>query len=226
MIISIYAHIKKLKCSVESEQTNSKKTRMYQIRKIRIGVITFLFCAVFWTNQLVAQSYIQTRVGYVTGRYKALDKNVLDRDEHDFLGGAMFDIEYGRRLGNEKISFLIGGRLQYSLRVLEGTYSANIWEPDADIKAHIPSIFLTIGGRAKIINKFNLLLQANIGPSYVLWYQDGKHTNSFWKFYLPIDTGIEYEFKDDWSLVGGVTVTPPIYLSTTVNYFFGLRKEF
>lgn len=196
------------------------------MRSVNYFIVFFVFCATFWADQLLAQSYVQTRLGYGTGRYKPLDKDKLNRDEHDFLGGGIFDVELGRSFGSERFSLLLGGRLQYSLRVLEGIYSENTSSPDVNINVHVVSVFFTIGGRVRIINKFNALVQVNIGPSYILWYQDGKYANSFWKFYLPLDGGFEYELKDSLSLVSGVSVVPPIYLSTTVNYFIGIRKEF
>ncbi len=77
----------------------------------------------------------------------------------------------------------------------------------------------------KIFDKLSAVFQTNIGSSYTLLHQDGKHKNSLWRFYLPLDTSFEYDLKNGLNLTTGVSIIPPIYLSTTVNYFIGIKKE-
>lgn len=191
--------------------------------KIIVGTLLLVF---FFAEQATAQNYLQSRLGYLTGRYRALNKDLLDREEHDFTGGALLNIEYGREFGNKRITFLLGARLEHSIRILKGTYTHTTWDPDVDITAHISACFITVGAKTALTNKLNLLVQAGIGPSYIKWYNNGVHVNSLWRFYPPIDVSIEYALSDQWHLQGGVSTIPPIYFSTATSYFFGFRKEF
>ena len=197
------------------------KTSLKQILKFWV---LFLLVVTFLPIHLRAQTYIQTRVGFGSGRYGPLNKNELDRNEHDFKYGAIVDIELGRKYGNEKFAFLLGTRLQYNLRVLKGIYTVNRWEPDPNINAHVFGAFITLGITTKIFNKLSTSLQANVGGSYIRWYQDGVFKNSFWVFYLPIDGSFEYELKNNLNLVFGLSVQMPIYTGTAETLFLGIRK--
>ena len=197
---------------------------------LKSGVMFSLFLVFLGQEKLIAQSYLHTRAGLGWGRYAPYNKEELDRNEHDFKLGVIVDAEYGRRFGlkgsDGRFSLLMGGRLHYNLRVLEGIYTKDRWEPDANINAHIFSAFLTPGASVRISNKFSIFLQVNVGPSFVLWYQDGEYMDSFWVFYVPIDVGGEYKLKDDLSLTFGINVQLPIYTGTAETLFLGIRKDF
>ncbi len=195
-------------------------THLMQIIKFWIVFNFFIISSI----QLNAQTYLQTRVGFGTGRYAPFNKSELDRNEHDFKYGAIIDVEIGRKYGDKKVAFLLGTRLQYNLRALKGIYTINRWKPDANINAHIFGAFLTPGITTKISNKLSLSLQANIGGSYVRWYQEGVFKDSFWVFYLPVDTSFEYQLKDKLNLVLGISVQMPIYTGTAETFFLGIRK--
>lgn len=197
---------------------------MINLIKTMKFLIVFFMLVIFSPIQLRAQTYVQTRVGFGTGQYLPLNKNKLDRDEHDFKYGAIADVEVGRKYGTEKFSSIVGIRLQYNLRALKGIYTVNRWEPDPNINVHVIGTFITTGITMKIVNKLSLSVQSNIGGSYVRWYQDGVFKDSFWKFYLPVDTSFEYELKENLNLVFGVSMQVPIYASTTETVFIGLKK--
>ena len=199
-------------------------------QKTILTVLFFLSFVILGQKQLKAQSYIQTRLGMGWGRYAPINKEELDRNEHDFKLGTIFDVEFGQKIGlkgsNEKFALLIGARLHYNLRLLEGNYTSETWEPEANINTHIFGFYVTPGVIMKISDRFNMFLQTNIGPSFVLWFQDGVFTNSFWKFYIPIDIGGEYKLKDDLNLTFGINVQLPIYYSTAETLFLGIKKVF
>ncbi len=90
----------------------SNRINEYLPRDINLQIVIFLLFITMCPMNLLAQSYVQTRIGYVTGRFRPLDKNLLNRDEHDFIGGFMVDTEIGRRFGNNRFALLMGGRLQ------------------------------------------------------------------------------------------------------------------
>ena len=193
----------------------------------KLGVLFFIF---FIQEQAIAQSYLHTRFGLGWGRYAPYNKEELDVNEHNIKLGAIIDIEYGQKFvlkgANEKFALLLGGRFGYNLRIIEGTYTANTWDPNADIDAHMFSAFLTPGVSMKVSNRFSIFFQANIGPTFILWYQDQTYRNSFWVFYLPLDLGGEYKLKNDLSLTFGINVQMPIYTGTAETLMFGIRKEF
>lgn len=87
--------------------------------KIFVGILFFL--SVFWPSQVVAQSYVQVRLASIYERYKPLNPEILNRDEHDFEDGSMVDIELGKSYGTGRFAFLLGGRLQYLQSNLKGT---------------------------------------------------------------------------------------------------------
>lgn len=188
--------------------------------------VILLFIA-FGHASLIAESYTHTRVGIGSGRYAPYDKEELNRDEHDFKFGAIIDFEYGEKFKlNENFSFLLGAKAHYNLRKMEGTYTLNKHEPNAKIDAHVFGAYLTPGISMEVSKKFNLFLQANIGATFILWYQDDSYRDSFWVFYLPVDLGAEYKLKDDLSLTFGLNVQVPIYSSTAETVVLGLRKNF
>mgnify|MGYP005993280071 CR=1 FL=1 len=207
---------------LQHDSISEKKS--YQINKTTL-FLTLSFI-VLWSSQSIAQSYIQARFGYVSSQYSTIDKNFSERDEHDFLGGAMFDIELGKEFGKKRITFLLGGRIQYVQERLEGIYTEHQWNSSAKITVHAPAILLTGGVRIKTIGKLSALFQASIGSKYILWYQDGEHKESFWSLYLPLNIGVEYKLRNKLNLISGFSFRPPVYTNQKNKYFLGIRKEF
>ncbi len=194
----------------------------YKINKISFLLIIFFLSL---SSQSTAQTYIQARAGYIQHRYKALDEDLLDRDEHDYIKGFMIDAELGKEFGKGRFTYLIGGRLQYNLQALEGIYTAHQSNPNAKIKVHAPTLALTMGVRAKIYSKLSALFQANLGIKYTLWYQNNDLKETFWDEHIPLNFSLEYKLKKDWNLVTGLSLRPPtIYTSQTYKYFLGFRK--
>ena len=216
-------------CESEFYSTN-KRGVIYQINTVKFKVIFFLCFILFGQTHSMAEPYQHIRLGIGGGEYGPLDKNELDRDEHDFNYGAMIDFEVGRKFKlknfDDKFSFLIGTRVGYTLRDLKGIYTINKQDKDANIKVDIYSLFLTPGVSMKISNRLSIFAQANIGPSYIRWYEAGTHKDSFWVFYLPIDIGGEYKLKKDLFLTAGINTQLPIYTSIADTIFLGIRKEF
>jgi hypothetical protein len=173
-------------------------------------------------NPLVAQTYMQTRVGYVDQTYKPINPEILNRDEHDYLGGFMIDIEIGKQLKRKKTTFLFGARIQQIKESVKGIYNQYQKNPDADINVYRTSILLTTGLKIPIVGKMALQFQLNYGPKYTRWYQDGEFKESFWRHNLPLDIGIEYSLNNKWNLVGGTSISMPIYTSRTYMFYCGI----
>ena len=210
--------------------TKNKKAKVQGVKIAKIGAMFLVLFIILGNHQLVAQTYLQASVGLGWGRYAPYNQKDLDRNEHDVKYGAIIDVELGRKLklkgAAERFSLSVGARLSYNLRAIKGIYTINRWEPDANINAHIYSVFLTLGTSMRISNKFSVFLQGNIGPSYIQWYQEKIYKDSFWVFYLPVDVGAAYKLKDDLSLTFGLNVQMPIYTGTGETIFLGIRKEF
>ena len=177
-----------------------------------------------------AKSYLHTRVGLGSGRYAPYDEDALDHNEHDIPLTALVDIEYGLKFKSkaldERLTFLLGARASYSLRFIEGIYTESTWDPDAKIEANLYSLFLTPGIAMDVTNNFSMYIQANVGATYITWYQDDVYKNNFWVFYLPVDFAGEYSFENDYSLTFGLNVQMPIYTGTAEMLFVGVRKTF
>ncbi|WP_417372214.1 hypothetical protein [Gelidibacter japonicus] len=169
-----------------------------------------------------AQTYVQSRVGYVHQQYKPLNPEILNRDEHDYLGGYMFDFEVGKQLKRKKITFMIGARIQQIKEDVKGIYTQYQINPDADINVYRTSILFTAGLKTPIVGKLALQSQLNFGPKYTLWYQDGEFKESFWRYNLPLDIGLEHPLNDKWNLTGGASISMPIYTSRTYIFYFGI----
>jgi len=170
------------------------------------------------------------RGGLGKGRYAPYDKDALDHDEHYVPLTTLVDVEYGLKIEtktfDERWTFLLGARASYNLRFIEGIYTENTWDPDAKIKANLYSLFLTPGVAMDISNNFSIGIQANVGPTYITWYQDSVYKNNFWVFYLPVDFSGEYTFENNYSLTFGINVQMPIYTGTAETIFVGVRKIF
>lgn len=184
------------------------------------------FFLLLCSAQLIAQNYIQAKMGYVYAEYKTLNANFSERDEHDFLGGGMLDIEFGKEFGRKKVTFLLGGRVQYLQERLEGIYSEYQWNSTVKITVHAPAVLITGGIRVKLVDKLSTLLQANFGYKYILWYEGAKHKESFWNLYIPLSVSLNYKIKPQWSLISGLSFRPPVYTNQRNEYFIGFRKEF
>ncbi|MCK5907660.1 MAG: outer membrane beta-barrel protein [Flavobacteriales bacterium] len=195
---------------------------------VKLRLVVLILFVLLGQKHMMAQSYLHSRVGLGWGRYGPYDEEKLDVNEHNIKLGVIVDLEYGREfvLKNEKFALLLGGRFGYNLRVIEGTFRENEWDPDADIDAHMFSAFLTPGASMKFNDRFSMFLQANVGPTFILWYQDGDFRDSFWVFYLPVDLGVEYQLKEDLNLTFGINVQMPIYTGTQETLMLGIRKEF
>lgn len=193
-----------------------------QVFKIKFWLV-ILFCF-FLPNKSIAQTYIQTRFGYVNRQFKALDPDLLNRDEHDDLGGAMVDVEFGKEFGSGRFTYLIGGRLEYNLQIIKGTYTIYETNPNVIIKALAPAVSLTVGVRMKVFRKFSTLFQASLGVKNIYWHQDGDLKEVITTIHLPLNIGLEYKLKNGWNLISGISMRPPVYKSQTYKYFFGIRK--
>ena len=190
--------------------------------KINLTLIVVFFCL---SNYLNAQTYIKVRTGYIKHQYKALNKTLLDRDEHDFEKGYMFDIEFGKELGKGNFTYLIGSRLQYNYQALKGTYTIHQWNPSAKISVYAPTLAFTLGIRTKIYKKVSAVFQSDLGIKYTLWYQDNKLRETFIDEHIPINFSMEYELNNKLNLSAGISIRPPgIYKSQTYKYFFGFIK--
>ena len=195
------------------------------IKKIKL--VIFILFVFLGHESVMAQSYIHSRVGLGWGRYGPYDAEALDVNEHNIKFATIVDFEYGQKfvLKNEKFALLLGGRFGYNWRNIEGTFTENTWDPEAAIDAHMFSAFVTPGISMKFNDRLGMFLQANVGPTYIRWYQDGELKNTFWVFYLPVDLGLEYKLKDDLNLTLGINVQMPIYTGTQETVMLGIRKE-
>ncbi len=77
----------------------------------------------------------------------------------------------------------------------------------------------------KLNDNFSIFLQAIVGLTFVLWYQDIEYKKSLWVFYLPVDLGLDYKFKDNLSLTFGINVQMPIYTGTQETIMLGIKNE-
>lgn len=114
--------------------------------------------------------------------------------------------------------------MQYLQSNVKGTYSITKWAPKENIRTRVPAVMITLGFSVKITKNIGGLFQANLGGKSILWYVDGKQTETLWRYYLPINLGLEYALKKGWNLVGGVSLRAPIYISQTTKLYFGIRK--
>lgn len=188
------------------------------------NIILIIFY-LFLSKKLASQTYLQIRFGYVEHQYKALNKNILDKNEHDYINGFMIDAELGKEFKKEKFSYLIGGRLQYNQQNLKGVYTHYEYNSNAKIKVHIPTIAITLGVRVKIYKRFSSLFKVNLGVKHTLWYQDNKLKETFWDEHIPINTVLEYKLKNNWRAGLGLSFNPPkVYVSQTYKYFVSLSK--
>ncbi len=196
------------------------------INQIIPNAYAVIFCSVFISfiniSSSNAQTYLQSRVGYVHQQYKPLNPEVLNRDEHDYLGGYMFDFEVGKQLKRKHITFMFGARIQQIKEDVKGIYTQYQINPDADINVYRTSILFTAGLKTPIAGKLALHSQLNFGPKYTLWYQDGEFKESFWRYNLPLDIGLEHPLNDKWNLTGGASISMPIYTSRTYIFYFGI----
>lgn len=180
-------------------------------------------CIIFFsTLNSFAQTYIQTRVGYVHQPYKALHPEILNRDEHDYLGGYMLDVEIGKQLKSKKVTFLFGVRIQQIKEDVKGIYTQYQIIPDADIDVYRTSFLLTGGLSIPLIEKISLQVQFSGGPKYTLWYQDRELKDSWWSWNLPFDSSLKYSLSNKLKLVGGISTTMPIYTSRTTIFYCGI----
>ena len=189
-----------------------------------------LICLLSAQQFLMAQSYLHTRVGAGWGRYAPYDKEALDHDEHYVNYALLADVEYGAELHirgmYDNLSLLLGVRAGYNLRDIQGIYTKNRWEPDANITANMYSGFVTLGTSLQLSKNFSMFLQANIGPTYITWYQEGQYKDHFWVFYLPMDLGGTYKLQDDLFLTFGLNIQMPIYTGTQETFVIGIKKAF
>jgi hypothetical protein len=195
----------------------------HKTNAIKVFVV---FLLVIGLNTSTAQSYLKFSAGYVDKQYKPLHPDKLDRDEHDFINGLMLDVELGKRIKRKKISYLYGIKARQIKENVKGIYTQYQINPDADIEVYSSSLLLTTGIKIPIWSKLELLLQLSFGPKYTLWYQDGTHRESFWKYNLPLDIGIEYQLFKKWNLVFGTSISAPIYISRSTIFYGGIVKQF
>ena len=198
------------------------------MKTVKLSIVFIIIFVFYGQNDLMAQSYLHSRIGLGWGRYAPYDKDKLDVNEHNIKMATIVDFEYGQKfsLKNKNFALLLGGRFGYNWRDIEGTFTENTWDPSDAIDAHMFSLFLTPGVSLKIKDKFCLYFQVNVGPTYILWYNDGKLVNTFWVFYLPVDLGLEYEIKENIDLTFGINVQMPIYTGTQETIMLGIRKSF
>ncbi len=185
-------------------------------------IFYIVFISFFSISNSNAQTYLQSRVGYVHQQYKPLNPEILNRDEHDYLGGFMLDFEIGKQLKRKKITFLFGARIQEIKEYVKGIYTQYQINPEADINVYRTSILLTAGLKTPIVGKIALQFQLNFGPKYTLWYEDGEFKESFWRYNFPLDIGLEYPLNKKWNLVGGTSISMPIYTSRTYIFYCGI----
>ena len=190
--------------------------------KLRLCSLICFF--IFLSNQLTAQTYLQGRMGYVHQPYKPLNPEILNRDEHDYLGGFMLDFEIGKQLKTKKVTFLFGIRIQQIIDV-KGIYTQYQINPDVDINVYRTSFFLTAGLKIPIVKKMSLITQFNYGPKYTLWYEDGEFKDSFWSCNIPLDVGFEFPINNKLNILCGTSNTLPIYTSRTHIFYCGITAK-
>lgn len=185
-----------------------------------------IFCIVLTSfigiNNSYAQTYLQSRVGYVHQEYKPLNPKVLNRNEHDYLGGFMVDFEIGKQLKRKKVTFLYGAKIQFIREYVEGIYTQYKIEPDVNIDVYRTNFLLTMGLKVPIVRKTSLLFQFYYGPKYILWYEDRKFKDSFWGIDIPLDISLEFPLTKKWNLVAGTSNTLPIYTFRTHIFYCGI----
>ena len=194
------------------------------MKKVQLSVVFVVIFMFYGQEKIMAQSFFHTRIGIGHGRFSPLDKEKLDVNEHEIYG-AIIDFEYGKQFAlNDRFSLLLGIRNSYGFRSVEGTYTIVTWTDEHAANTHSISLYLTPGLSMELSEKFSMLFQVNLGPTYVLWKGDVTHANLL--FYVPLDLAAEYKLKNDLSFTFGINVQLPIYTSTQETIMLGLRKSF
>jgi hypothetical protein len=177
-------------------------------------IFYIVFTSFIGINNSNAQTYLQSRVGYVHQQYKPLSPKILNRNEHDYLGGFMVDFEIGKQLKRKKVTFLYGAKIQLIREYVEGIYT--------QYKIYRTSFLLTAGLKVPIVRKTALLFQFYYGTKYILWYEEGEFKDSFWGINIPFDISLEFPLNKKWNLVGGTSNTLPIYTFRTHIFYCGI----